>query len=94
MKATDLKDKEVIGQTGQMIGKVKDGDIDANWAITDLQVELEGNIAKEIHVKKTFGSTTIPIPVKFVNAVGDKVMLNVSTEQIGQSLSAATTAKQ
>jgi sporulation protein YlmC with PRC-barrel domain len=94
MRASDLKDKEVIGQTGQTIGKVKDGDIDdSSWVLTDLEVELMGNVAKEIHVKKTFGSTTIPIPVKFVTAVGDRVMLNASSEQIEESLSSKTAKK-
>ncbi len=94
MKATTLKEKEVIGPAGQLLGRVKDGDIDdKTWAITTLDVELTGNIAKELHVKKTFGSTTVPISTNFVGAVGDKVVLKVSTEEVGRSIN-LTTAKQ
>jgi sporulation protein YlmC with PRC-barrel domain len=89
MMATTLRDKEVIGPAGKLIGKVKDGTIDdASWKLTSLEVELEGNVAKEFHVKKTFGSTTVPVQTSLVGAVGDKVVLKVSTEELGKSLTA------
>ena len=89
MQATTLKDKEVIGQAGRLIGKVKDGTIDeSTWRIVSLDVELEGNVAKEFHLKKTFGSTTVPIGVSFVGAVGDKVVLKASTEEVGRAINA------
>jgi sporulation protein YlmC with PRC-barrel domain len=85
--ASTLKDKEVMGEAGRLIGKVKDGTIDEKtWQLTDLEVELQGNVAKEFHLKKTFGTTTVPIAITFVGAVGDKVVLKASTEEIGKSI--------
>ena len=88
MHATDLKDKEVLGSAGRLVGVVKDGTIDDNWKVTSLDVQLEGNVAKEFHLKKTFGSTTVPIDTSFIGNVGDKVMLKVSAEEVGRSINA------
>lgn len=72
-----------------MIGVVKDGEVDDNtWQITNLDVQLEGSVAKEFHLKKTFGSTTVPIATKFVGAVGDKVVLKGTKEEIGNAINA------
>lgn len=91
MQATSLKDKEVIGPAGKLIGKVKDGKIDdKTWLVSSLDVELEGNVAKEFHIKKTFGSTTVPIATTMVGAVGDKVVLKASMEELGQSINVMT----
>ncbi len=92
MQATSLKDKEVIGQAGRLVGKVKDGTIDdKTWQVTSLDVELQSSVAKEFNLKKTFGSTTVPIATTFVGAVGDKVVLKASTEEIGASINAKDT---
>jgi len=91
MKATSLKDKEVLGEAGHLIGKVKDANIDdKTWAITTLEVELTGDTAKELHLKKTFGSTSVPVATNVIGAVGDKVMLKTSTEELGKSLNSQT----
>jgi sporulation protein YlmC with PRC-barrel domain len=90
LKATGLREKEVIVYDGRLIGKVKDGEIDdKTWQIKTLDVQLEGNVAKEFHLKKTFGSTTVPIDTKFVGAVGDKVVLKGSAKEVGDSINAA-----
>lgn len=90
MKATSLKEKEVIGSAGKLMGKVKDGDIDdKTWQITSLEVQLEGNVAKEFHLKKTFGSAVVPIATSYIGAVGDKVVLKAPEEEIGKSINEA-----
>jgi len=87
MLATSLKDKEVLGPAGKEFGKVVDGIIDeSTWRMVSLDVELDGNVAKEFHVKKTFGSTTVPIPTSMVGTVGDKIMLRVSTDEVRKSV--------
>ena len=91
MNAASLRDKEVIGPAGRLIGKVKDGTIDDDWKITSLDVQLEGNVAKDFHLKKTFGSTTVPIATSYIGAVGDKVVLKASEQEIGQSINAQMT---
>lgn len=92
LKATSLREKEVIESDGRLMGKVKDGVIDdKTWQITSLEVQLQGNVAKEFHLKKAFGSTTVPIETKFVGAVGDKVVLKGTAKEIGDSINAATT---
>jgi sporulation protein YlmC with PRC-barrel domain len=89
LQASSLKDKEVLGEKGRLIGKVKDGTVDdKTWQITSLEVELKGDVAKEFNLKKTFSSSSIPIDVQFVRGVGDKVMLKVSTEEVGRAINA------
>ncbi len=83
MNASELNNKEVIGKTGTMIGRVKDAVIDENtWQVKSLQIELESDVAKEIGMKKTFGHTTLPLPLSYVGGVGDKVMVSAPREEL------------
>jgi sporulation protein YlmC with PRC-barrel domain len=72
----ELINKEVVGRSGTIIGKVKDVIVDTtDWRVTALQIELEGQVAEFLHMKKRIGSTHHPIGVAYVQAVGDRVVL-------------------
>ena len=83
MYLSQLNEKEVIGQKGSKIGKVKDTVLDEKtWQISSIEVELEGDYAKDLGMKKTIGHSTFPLPLSYVGAVGDKVMVNVPREEL------------
>ena len=87
LQASALKGKEVLGEKGRLVGKVKDGIIDEKtWQVTSLEVDLQSDVAKEFHLKKMFGGASIPIAVGYIGAVGDKVMLKASAEEIGKQI--------
>ena len=83
MNTSELIDKEIIGKGGTTIGKVKGTNFDEKtWQITTLDVELEGKIADEIGMKKRFGHTKLPLKASFVGAIGDKIVLSASREEL------------
>ncbi len=83
MNILDLMDKEVIGLNGWVIGTVKNVMFDEKtWKIGSLDVQLDGDVAKEFEMRKVFRSTHIPIDVTHVQGIGDKVALKTSKEDL------------
>jgi sporulation protein YlmC with PRC-barrel domain len=83
MNVLDLMDREVIGLNGWLIGTVKNVIFDENsWQIRSLDVQLDGEVAKEFEMKKVFRSTHIPLDVSHVQGIGDKVSLKTSKEDL------------
>ena len=83
MNMLDLMDKEVIGLNGWLIGTVRNVAFDENtWQIRSLDVQLDGDVAKEFEMKKVFRSTHIPLDVTHVQGIGDKVSLKTSKEEL------------
>jgi sporulation protein YlmC with PRC-barrel domain len=79
----DLMDREVIGLNGWIIGTVKNVIFDEKtWQVSSLDVELDGDVAKEFEMKKVFRSTHIPLGVAHVQGIGDKVSLKTSKEEL------------
>jgi sporulation protein YlmC with PRC-barrel domain len=79
----DIVDKEVIGLNGWIIGTVKNVNFDEKtWLVGSLDVELNGDVAKEFEMKKIFRSTHIPLGVAHVQGIGDKVSLKTSKEDL------------
>jgi len=83
MNILELMDKEVIGLNGWVIGTVKNVMFDEKtWKIGSLDVQLDGDVAKEFEMKKVFRSTHIPIDISHVQGIGDKVSLRTSKEDL------------
>ena len=77
----------IVAEGGRLIGKVRDGEVDdKTWQLTDLDVQLDGSVAKEFHLNKTFGSPIVSIATKYVGAIGDKIILKGTTKEIGEAL--------
>gem|GEM_PF-1445447 len=90
MYTRDVMEKEVVGQQGWLIGKVKELIFDPkDWKVTAFEVELEGNIAEQYQMKKHFRSTRVPLHVAYVQGIADKVILNISKDDLGQVVSTA-----
>jgi sporulation protein YlmC with PRC-barrel domain len=79
----DVLDKEVIGLNGWVIGTIKNADFDEKtMKVVDLDVLLDGDVAKEYGLKKIFGGTHVKMDVSHVQGIGDKVTLKVTKEDL------------
>lgn len=85
MYGRELIELEVVDSSGWEIGKVKDVIVDRNtWSVTALEIELEKSIAKEFQMKHRLSSTKVRVSVAHIQAVGDKVVLRASKEEVLQ----------
>jgi sporulation protein YlmC with PRC-barrel domain len=83
MDILQLVDKEVIGLNGWIIGIVKNVEYDdKTWKVESLDVELDGDVAKEFEMKKILRSTHIPLDVSLIQGIGDKVTLKLGKEEL------------
>ena len=96
MYANELEDKEVVSKDGTLMGRSTNANIDTTaWKVTSIEVDLEGAVAQELDVKKLFRSTTIPVNVEQIEAVGNKILLKTNKESMAPQIvsSASTTTK-
>lgn len=83
MEVSNLFDREVVGNNGSVIGRVRNLDLnDKTWQIESLLVELDDNVAKEFNMKKALRKTIVKILVAYVGAVGDKVILKEDKQKL------------
>jgi sporulation protein YlmC with PRC-barrel domain len=84
-KSKDVLGKTVANADGMLIGKLEDIVIDTEtWAISDLQVRVEKQTAKELGLKIPllgFGSLLILIDVSHVKSMSDQVILDMPSEK-------------
>src|SRR2546427_382219 len=85
MYASDLENKEVVSKNGTVLGKSTNAIVDTTtWKVTSIELALDGDIAKELDVKKLFKSTTVPLPVEAIEAVSDKMVLKINKEELSR----------
>ncbi len=83
MEVSGLIEREVVGNTGSIIGKIIDLILnEKTWQIESIVVELDDTIAKEFDMKKAFRKTKVKILVKFIQAVGDKIILTEDKQKL------------
>lgn len=80
----ELSGKGVLTKDGREIGKLSDLELDhEEWKVTALVVKLDRDLLETFEMKKPmFGTVALPIPVDYVDALGDKVMLNKTLEDL------------
>jgi sporulation protein YlmC with PRC-barrel domain len=77
---------QVVTSGAHIIGEVKGVKIDtATWEIKYLNVKLTGDAAESLGMKKRFGSSTICLPVSWVQAVAHVVTISRSLEELEAS---------
>jgi len=85
LNSNHLKGKEIIGPGGGVFGRVDGVNFDTEtWQISTVDVKLDGKVAEEIGVKKRFGSTEMPMKVSFIGQIGDRILLDVSRDELTQ----------
>ncbi len=78
--------KQVIGTSGFIIGQVKGASLDTKtWQVLQLYVKLSDNAATELGFKKRFRSSTVCIPTKMIQAVGDVITMAPPLKELGAS---------
>ena len=87
MHVRELENKEVISKDGAVVGKTTNAMIDTSqWRVVSIEINLDDKIAEELQMKKMFRSTTLPIPVEHVEAVGDTVLLKTTKDDLTSGL--------
>ena len=87
MNGRELFGKEVIGDQGSRIGKVRDLTFDVgSWQIRELEVDLVPDLAEELGLKKMLGSEPAAVRVDYVRAIGDTIILKISRPQLRVAL--------
>lgn len=93
MYARELIDREVVGQQGKLIGKVKDVILDpSSWQIKDIEIQLDSNVAKDYNMKHTFGKTVISLKTSYIQGVGDKIIVRYTSDELGRLIASAATS--
>ena len=80
----ELSGKGVMTKDGREIGKLSDVEIDhEEWSVTAFLVKLDRDLLETFEMKKPmFGTVALPIPVDFIGALGDKLMLEKTLEEL------------
>jgi sporulation protein YlmC with PRC-barrel domain len=87
MHVRELENKEVISKDGAVVGKTTNAMIDTSqWRVISLEVNLDDEIAEDLEMKKMFRSTTLPVPIDQVEAVGDTILLKTRKDEIASVL--------
>ena len=90
MYGNELRDKEVVGLNGWKIGKSRDVIVNPmEWRITDLEVELRGNIENELGMDSIpLAHNRLPISISHVQGVADVIILKITKEEIVANMAA------
>ena len=88
MYGNELRDKEVVGLNGWKIGKSRDVIVSPmDWRITDLEIELRGNIENELGMDSIpLAHNRFPISITFVQGVADLITLKITKEELVANL--------
>jgi len=78
--------KQVIGTGGFIIGEVKGALIDTKtWQVPQLYIKLSDNAANELGFKKRFRSSTVCLPTKMIQAIGDMITIAPPLKELSES---------
>ena len=79
----NLLGREVLESNGSLVGIVKNITFDEkNWQVQSFNVQLNEDTAKEFEVNKLIGSYAMAIDVTKVQAVGEKISLKLSKQDL------------
>jgi sporulation protein YlmC with PRC-barrel domain len=79
----EIDGKEVIGSEGALLGKVVDIQFDEKtWGVLAVEVHLEKDVAEEHQLRHRLRKTLVLVRVEHIQAVGDKVILKGSKEDL------------
>ena len=84
----DVRGKTVIGADGQAVGQIVSISLDSEtWNVEALQVALRRQTAERLGAARSiFQRGAIEIPVRFIQSVGDAVVLSVPVDGLRQLL--------
>jgi len=82
-KVSELNWRKVITADAFDVGKVSGAEMDKNWQITHIHVELSKEATNELGFKKPIlGHVTICLPVNLIQGFGDVITLSKTRESL------------
>jgi sporulation protein YlmC with PRC-barrel domain len=87
----NLRGRSVVAADGQTTGEVAGVFIDTStWTIASLKIKLSKTAAEQLGASKSLlRATTIELPIRMIQSVGDTVLLSVPTLGLRQNVSEA-----
>ncbi len=83
VKVSEINGKRVITTDAFNVGKVSGAEMDNNWKITHIHVDLSKDATDELGFKKpVLGHVTICLPVSLIQGFGDVVTLSKTREEL------------
>ncbi len=83
MKVNEINGKKVITTDAFNVGKVSGAEMDDQWKITHVYIDLTKDVTNELGFKKpVLGHITICLPVTLVQAIGDVITLSKTREEL------------
>ncbi len=80
-KVSEINGKEVITTDAFNVGKVSGAEMDDQWKITHIHIDLSKEATNELGFKKPMlGHITICLPVIQIQGLGDVITLSVTRE--------------
>ena len=81
VKVSEINGKKVITTDAFNVGKVSGAEMDDQWKITHVYVDLTKDATNELGFKKpVLGHITICLPVKLIQGLGDVITLSKTRE--------------
>ncbi len=88
MRVSDdsLRGRTVIAADGHAIGEVASLYVETGtWQVESLQIKLRNEIADQLGVSRNiFHAGEIELAIRYVQSVGDAIVLSVPTDQLRQ----------
>jgi len=82
-KVSELNGKKVITTDAFEVGKVSGAEMDKNWRITHVHIELSKEATNELGFKKpVLGHIGICLPVNLIQGFGDVITLSKAREDL------------
>lgn len=83
VEVSGLNGKNVITADAFHVGKASGAEMDGQWKITHLQVDLSKEATRELGFNKpVLGHITVCLPVELVQALGDVITLNKARKDL------------
>jgi sporulation protein YlmC with PRC-barrel domain len=81
VKVSEINGKKVITTDAFNVGKVSGAEMDDQWKITHIHVDLSKEATNELGFKKpVLGHITICLPVRLLQGLGDVITLSKTRE--------------
>lgn len=81
VKVSEINGKKVITTDAFNVGKISGAEMDDQWKITHIHVDLTKDATDELGFKKpVLGHITICLPVNLIQALGDVITLSETRE--------------
>jgi sporulation protein YlmC with PRC-barrel domain len=91
----EISGKEVIGSEGDTLGKVIDTQFDEKtWEVLALEVHLDKEVAEEHQLRHRLRKTLVLVNIEHIQAVGDKVVLKGTREDLLKLIASSTSMEQ